>query len=64
MRIIDETPTTTLANSQVLLAGNPSASITWENLMAQIQAHLMSHQYDSLLKKANLKGGRPGGLLR
>ncbi|MBK9131353.1 MAG: preprotein translocase subunit SecY [Gammaproteobacteria bacterium] len=35
------------------------------DLMAQIQAHLMSHQYDSLLKKANLKGGRPGsGLLR
>jgi len=35
------------------------------DLMAQIQAHLMSHQYDSLLKKANLKGGKPGsGLLR
>jgi preprotein translocase subunit SecY len=35
------------------------------DLMAQIQAHLMSHQYDSLLKKANLKSGRPGsGLLR
>jgi preprotein translocase subunit SecY len=30
---------------------------------AQVQAHLMSHQYESLLKKANLKGyGRPGGL--
>ncbi|MCC6207387.1 MAG: preprotein translocase subunit SecY [Gammaproteobacteria bacterium] len=28
------------------------------DLMAQIQAHLMSHQYDSLLKKANLKSGR------
>jgi len=24
---------------------------------AQIQAHMMSHQYESLLKKANLKGG-------
>ncbi len=24
---------------------------------AQVQAHLMSHQYESLLKKANLKGG-------
>jgi len=34
------------------------------DVMAQVQAHLMSHQYDSLLKKANLKGqGRPG-LLR
>jgi preprotein translocase subunit SecY len=32
------------------------------DMMAQIQAHLMSHQYESLLKKANLKGG--GGLLR
>ncbi len=29
---------------------------------AQVQAHLVSHQYDSLLKKANLKGyGRSGG---
>jgi len=26
------------------------------DFMAQIQAHLMSHQYDGLLKKANLKG--------
>jgi len=25
------------------------------DFMSQIQAHLMSHQYDSLLKKANLK---------
>ena len=31
---------------------------------AQIQAHLMSHQYESLLKKANLKGGSRGGLAR
>ena len=27
------------------------------DFIAQIQAHLMSHQYESLLKKANLKGG-------
>jgi preprotein translocase subunit SecY len=27
---------------------------------AQIQAHLMSHQYESLMKKANLKGGSRG----
>ena len=27
------------------------------DFMAQIQAHLMSHQYESLMKKANLKGG-------
>jgi preprotein translocase subunit SecY len=26
------------------------------DFMAQIQAHLMSHQYESLMKKANLKG--------
>ncbi|MGQ0501623.1 MAG: preprotein translocase subunit SecY [Panacagrimonas sp.] len=26
------------------------------DFMAQLQAHLMSHQYDGLLKKANLKG--------
>ncbi len=35
------------------------------DFIAQIQAHLMSHQYESLLKKANLKGGsRGGGLAR
>ena len=27
---------------------------------AQIQAHLTSHQYESLMKKANLKGGARG----
>jgi preprotein translocase subunit SecY len=27
------------------------------DFMAQVQAHLMSHQYESLLKKANLTGG-------
>ena len=27
------------------------------DFIAQIQAHLMSHQYESLLKKSNLKGG-------
>jgi preprotein translocase subunit SecY len=31
------------------------------DFMAQVQAHLMSHQYEGLLKKANLKGfGRAG----
>ena len=32
------------------------------DFMAQVQSHLMAHQYDSLMKKANLKGGM--GLLR
>jgi len=32
------------------------------DFVAQIQAHLMSHQYESLLKKANLKGGSRGPL--
>ncbi len=32
------------------------------DFIAQIQAHLMSHQYESLLKKSNLKGSR-GGLV-
>lgn len=27
------------------------------DFMAQVQSHLMSHQYESLMKKANLKGG-------
>ncbi|MBX3726954.1 MAG: preprotein translocase subunit SecY [Xanthomonadales bacterium] len=31
---------------------------------SQIQAHLMSHQYESLLKKANLKGSGRSGLVR
>lgn len=31
------------------------------DFMAQIQAYLMSHQYESLLKKANFKGGGVGG---
>ncbi|MFZ5638758.1 MAG: preprotein translocase subunit SecY [Pseudomonadota bacterium] len=30
------------------------------DFMAQVQAHLMTHQYESLLKKANLKGGSRG----
>ncbi len=30
------------------------------DFMAQVQAHLMSHQYESLLKKANLTGGVSG----
>ena len=31
------------------------------DFMAQLQAHLMSHQYEGLLKKANLKSlGAPG----
>ncbi len=34
------------------------------DVMAHIQAHLTSHQYDSLLKKANIKGGGRSGLLR
>ncbi|MBA2238807.1 MAG: preprotein translocase subunit SecY [Lysobacter sp.] len=34
------------------------------DFIAQIQAHLMSHQYESLLKKSNLKGGSRGGLAR
>jgi preprotein translocase subunit SecY len=33
------------------------------DFMAQVQAHLMSHQYDSLLRKSNLKSyGRSGSL--
>lgn len=30
------------------------------DFMAQVQSHLMSHQYESLMKKSNLKGGRAG----
>jgi preprotein translocase subunit SecY len=32
------------------------------DFMSQLQAHMMSHQYPGLLKKANLMGyGRGGG---
>jgi preprotein translocase subunit SecY len=35
------------------------------DFIAQVQAHLMSHQYEGLLKKTSLKGhSRPSGLLR
>jgi preprotein translocase subunit SecY len=34
------------------------------DFMAQVQAHLMSHQYESLMKKANLKGVGGAGRLR
>ena len=32
------------------------------DFISQVQAHLMSHQYEGLMKKANLKGGRAGTL--
>ncbi len=34
------------------------------DFIAQVDAHLMSHQYDSLLKKANLKGYGRSGVVR
>lgn len=34
------------------------------DFMSQVQSHLMSHQYESLLKKSNLKGYGSGGALR
>jgi len=34
------------------------------DFMSQVQSHLMSHQYESLMKKSNLKGYGGGGMLR
>ena len=34
------------------------------DFMAQVQAHLMSHQYDSLMKKSNFKGYGKSGTVR
>jgi preprotein translocase subunit SecY len=34
------------------------------DFMAQVQALMMSHQYEGLMKKANLKGHGRAGLLR
>jgi preprotein translocase subunit SecY len=33
------------------------------DFMAQVQSHLMSHQYDSVMKKSNLKGYGSGGIM-
>jgi preprotein translocase subunit SecY len=34
------------------------------DFMAQVQSHLMSHQYDSVMKKANLKNYGAAGRVR
>jgi preprotein translocase subunit SecY len=34
------------------------------DFMAQVQSHLMSHQYDSVMKKANLKTYGSAGRVR
>lgn len=34
------------------------------DFMAQVQSHLMSHQYDSVMKKSNLTGYGSGGIMR
>ena len=34
------------------------------DFMAQVQSHLMSHQYEGVMKKANLGGLSPGGRVR
>jgi preprotein translocase subunit SecY len=34
------------------------------DFIAQVQSHLMSHQYEGLMKKANLKGYGSSGLVR
>jgi preprotein translocase subunit SecY len=35
------------------------------DFISQVQSHLTSHQYESLVKKSNMKGGNGGsGLLR
>jgi len=34
------------------------------DFIAQVQSHLMSHQYEGLMKKANLKGQGSTGMLR
>ena len=36
------------------------AVVVTMDFMAQVQAYLMTHQYESLLKKANFKGGAGG----
>jgi hypothetical protein len=40
----------------------PITVVVTMDFMAQLQAYLMSHQYESLLKKANFKGRLPGAI--
>ena len=39
--------------------GRPIIVVVTMDFMTQVQAYLMSQQYESLLKKANFKGGLP-----
>jgi preprotein translocase subunit SecY len=34
------------------------------DFMAQVQAHMLSHQYESVFKKANFKNYGPAGQIR
>jgi preprotein translocase subunit SecY len=34
------------------------------DFIAQLRAHMMSHQYEGLIKKANLRGSGRAGLTR
>ncbi len=65
-------PEILMYNWQIPFFGGTSLLITVVVIMdftGQVQAHLMSHQYESLMKKANLKGQGannplgPGGIL-
>ena len=40
------------------------AVVVTMDFMAQVQSHLMSHQYQSLMKKANLKSYGRSGVVR
>jgi len=42
----------------------PEFVVVVMDFMAQVQAHLMSHQYDSLMKKSNFKGYGNSGVVR
>ena len=45
-------------------SGGPIIVVVVMDFMAQVQAHLMSHQYEGLMKKANLKSYGKGGVIR
>jgi preprotein translocase subunit SecY len=32
--------------------------------VAQIQSHLVAHQYEGLIKRSKLRGNNPGGVLK
>ena len=62
----DEVPAVVMWNVPFYLGGTSLliVVVVVMDFMAQVQSHLMSHQYDSVMKKANLKNYGGAGRVR